>query len=135
MYKWFRIYRCIKFFIEGYTRGKGITTYIIFLTWFKSKSYERRGPDPGTPHGSSTGIMAVYFACHKQKEKILSIGHYRSFPSTATILFMLDIQKRFIELWTDQKTKSSSNYERIKNKQMTVLLCNKKASKRYTLIL
>jgi len=31
---------------------------------------------------------------------LLSNGHYRSFPSAATILFM---QKKFIELWTNQK--------------------------------
>ena len=43
-------------------------------------------------------------------------------------------KKKFIELWTDQKRKSSSSYERIKNKQMTVLLYNQKARKWYTLI-
>ena len=66
---------------------------------------------------------------------LLSIGHYRSFPSAAAILFMLVIQQTFIELWTDQKRKSSSSYERIKNKQVTVLLSNQKARKRYKLIL
>ena len=54
---------------------------------------------------------------------LLSIGHYRSFPAVAAILFMLVIQK------------SSSSFERIKNKQVTVLLINLKARKRYTLIL
>ena len=52
---------------------------------------------------------------------LLSIGHYRSFTSAATILFMLVIQKKFIMLWMDQIHKSSSSYERTKNKQVTVL--------------
>jgi hypothetical protein len=66
---------------------------------------------------------------------LLSIGHYRSFPPAAAILCMLVIQQTFNELWTDQKRKSSSSYERIKNKQVTVLLSNQKARKRYKLIL
>jgi hypothetical protein len=43
--------------------------------------------------------------------------------------------KKFIELWTDQIRKSSSSYERIKNKHVRVLLSNQKARNRYTLIL
>jgi len=38
-------------------------------------------------------------------------------------------------LVTTCRLKSSSSYERIKNKQVTVLLSNQKARKRYTLIL
>jgi len=37
-------------------------------------------------------------------------------------------------LVTTCRLKSSSSYERIKNKQLTVLLSNQKARKRYTLI-
>ena len=43
--------------------------------------------------------------------------------------------QKFIELWSDQNRKSSSSYERIKNKQVTVLLSNQKARKRYSLLL
>jgi len=38
-------------------------------------------------------------------------------------------------LATTCRLKSSSSYERIKNKQVTVLFSNQKARKRYTLIL
>jgi hypothetical protein len=57
----------------------------------------------------------------------ISIGHYRSFPSTAAKLITL---KKVVSAG-----KHSSSYERIKNKQMTVLLSNQKLLKQYTLIL
>jgi hypothetical protein len=43
--------------------------------------------------------------------------------------------QKFIELWSDQKHKSSSSYEQIKNKRVKVLLSNQKTRKEYTLIL
>jgi len=59
----------------------------------------------------------------------LSIWHSRSFRRRSPYCLCWLYKKRFIELWTDQKRKSSSSYEQIKNKQVTVLLSNQKAPK------
>ena len=90
--------------------------------------------EPFNPYNSSIWIFSL-FRFFKQISGLLSIEHYRSLPSADAILVFLVIQKKFIELWTNLKRKSSLSYERIKNKQMTVFLSNQKARKRYTLIL
>jgi len=55
---------------------------------------------------------------------LLSIGHYRFSRRLPT----------YCLCWLLCKN-SSSSYERIKNKQVTMLLSNQKSWKRYTLIL
>ena len=78
--------------------------------------------EPFNTYDSSTWIISLIWLVN-WFSGLLSIGHYRSFLSAAAILFILVMQK------------SSSSYERIKNKHVTVLLSNQKARKRHTLIL
>ena len=76
--------------------------------------------EPFNTYNSSTWIFSLFWLLN-WFSGLLSIGHYRSFLSAAAILFILIRQK------------SSSSYERIKNKHETVLLSNQKAWKQYTL--
>ena len=68
------------------------------------------------PYTSSMSIFSLFYF------------QYHSFPSAAAIL--TGFTKKVVP-----PGKSSSRYERIKNKQVAVLLSIQKARKRYTLIL
>jgi hypothetical protein len=85
------------------------------------------------------GICKNIFLCSVLHWRIIRIKRFFSGVHAcvhgADALINWISARGFIELWTDQKRKSSSSYEQIKNKQVTVLLSNQKAPKRYTLIL
>jgi hypothetical protein len=103
--------------------------------------------EPFNPYNSSIWIFSLFWllnwfqacfqldtivvSCHRHSSHIV----YACYTKNVHQVMNWSYTQKFIELWTDHIHKSSSSYEWIKNKQVTVLLSNQKARRQYTLIL